>query len=265
MSRPDTQRSGDPFERNLLLRAISPADRQKLARHVEPIRLKRGDVLFEPGDEVTHVLFPCEGTVATLLVTLAEGHSIETATVGHEGAVGGVVNHGHLPAFNRAVVQIGGPAVRLSTARLQEAKQDSPALRNLIMRYADCLLAQVLQSVACNAVHSIEQRCARWLLSLQDRLGMEELPITQDILADMLGVRRSYLTAVLGGMSRNELVVLSRGKIGIRDRVALQNSACECHGRVRAHFSQVLGTVYRADGTVAAITSHPVENSGRAA
>ena len=243
----------DLFSRNLLLRSLAETERRLVASHLEEVRLKTGEVLFEPGDDVTHVTFPLDGTVASLLVPLREGRFVETATVGHEGAIGGVISQGFLPAFNRAVVQIGGAALRLSAARLQTAKQASPVLRNALTRYSDCLLAQVLQSVACNAVHPIEQRGAKWLLTLHDRLGTDTLPVTQELLADMLGVRRTYLSGVLGRLQQQGLVQISRGRITISNRQALQRAACECHGRVRGHFARVLGASYRADGPLAAL------------
>lgn len=242
-----------PFQRNLLLRSLPGADQLVLAGQMEGVALARGDVLFEPGDDVTHVTFPLDTTVITLLVTMQEGRTSETATVGREGAVGGVVSQGYLPAFSRAVVQIAGPALRIDAARLQKAKQGSAGLRNALTRYSDCLLAQVLQSVACNALHPIEQRCAKWLLTLHDRLGTDELPITQDVLADTLGVRRTYLSSVLKRLQEQRLLRVSRGCITLIDRVTLRAAACECHGRVRDHFAEVLGAVYRADGTLVAV------------
>ncbi|WP_455985315.1 Crp/Fnr family transcriptional regulator [Methylorubrum extorquens] len=253
--------SADPFGRNLLLRSLAAAERRLVASHLEEVRLRTGDVLFESGDDVTHVTFPLDGTVATLLVPLREGRTIETATVGHEGAIGGVVSQGFLPAFNRAVVQIGGAALRVSAARLQTAKQASPVLRNALTRYSDCLLAQVLQSVACNAVHPIEQRSAKWLLTLHDRLGTDTLPVTQELLADMLGVRRTYLSGVLSRLQRQGLIQVSRGRITISNRKALQQAACECHSRVRNHYTEVLGATYRTDGTLVALDPTAAPNT----
>jgi len=185
-----------PLDRNLLLRSLPPTEQTKLRRHAEVVALARGEVLFEPGDDVTGVYFPLDGTIVALLVPFMEGRSIETATVGREGALGGVVSQGYLPAYTRAVVQMGGAAIRINAAHLQAAKRGSLAIRNAFVRYADCLLAQVLQSVACNAAHPIEQRSARWLLTLHDRLGTDLLPVTQNQLAEMLGVRRTYLSGI---------------------------------------------------------------------
>ncbi len=117
-------------------------------------------------------------------------------------------------------------------------------MRNLFTRYSDCLLAQVLQSVACNALHPIEQRCARWLLTLQDRLDTDTLPITQEMLAERLGVQRTYLTRVLKMLQQQGLIAVGRGRITIRDRADMERASCECHAVVKRHFEEVLGAVY---------------------
>lgn len=241
------------MERNLLLRSLPPGERGRLAPHAELISLVRGDVLFEPGDDVTSVVFPLDGTVVTLIVPLEEGRTIETATVGREGALGGVVSEGFLPAFNRAVVQMGGAAVRIGAAEMQAAKRASLLVRNAMVRYADCLLAQVVQSVACNAAHPIEQRCARWLLTLHDRLGSDVLPVTQELLADMLGVRRTYLSGILNRLHERGLVEIARARITVRDRRALEAASCECHRRVHEHFALVLGASFAPDGTLVSL------------
>lgn len=242
-----------PLGRNLLLRALQPADRALIAPYLEQADLARGAVVFDSGDLVSHVTFPCDHAVITLAITMLDGRMTETATVGREGAIGGVVSQGYLPAFSRAVVQIGGPVLRLEAGRLQAAKRESRTLRNLFTRYSDCLLAQLLQSVACNALHPIEQRAAKWLLTLHDRLSSDVLPITQDVLAEMLGVRRTYLSGVLRGLHERRMIAVARGRITILDRPALERAACECQGRVRRHFEAVLGAVYLDDGTLVAV------------
>lgn len=238
---------------NLLLTALRGADRALLSPHLEARECRRGDVLFEAGEDVSCISFPSGPAVAALLVAMQDGRTVETATVGHEGAIGGVISRGHLPAFSRAVVQIAGPVLRIEAARLQEAKRVSPALRNLFTRYSDCLLAQVLQSVACNALHPIEARCARWLLSLQDRLGGNELPITQESLAELLGVQRTYLTRTLKSLQRQGLIDSRRGRVIVCSRADMERAACECHGAVKRHFEAVLGAVYDDAGTLVSL------------
>ena len=238
---------------NLLLEALSPRDRALLKPHAERVTLARGDVLFRVGDDVSHVTLPLGTTIVTLVVTMLEGKSVEVATIGHEGAVGGVVSRGYLPAFTQAVVQIPGEALVVDINRLQAAKKQSGSLNDLFVRYADCLLAQVLQSVACNALHPIEERCMRWLLVLQDRLGSPILPVTHEMLAEMLGVRRSYLTSVLGSLQRRGLITAGRGRISIKDRKSAEAAACECHASVREHFAAVLGAVHDRSGAIVSL------------
>lgn len=242
--------SPDDLCGNLLLAALRPQDRALIAPHMELRECGRGDVLFEVDQDVTHISFPVGQSVAALVIVLRNGRSVETAAVGHEGAIGGVVSQGSLPAFGRAVVQIGGPMLRMSASKLQVAKETSRPLRNLFTRYSDCLLAQVLQSVACNASHPIEERCARWLLALQDRLGGDTLPITHETLAELLGVQRSYLTRTLRDMQHQGLVKVRRGRITVCSRVDMEQATCECHGTIKRHFQRVLGALYSPGGTL---------------
>lgn len=248
---------------NLLLEALRGPDRDAIRPHLKAIFPPKGTVLFEAGEAVTHLTFPCRHAVVTLLITTRDGRSAETATIGHEGAVGCVVGHGLLPASTSAVVQIAGPMLRIESQILQEVKRRSAPIRDLFARYADCLLAQVLQASACNALHPIEQRCLRWLLTLHDRIGSASLPITHELLAAMLGVQRTYLTRVLSSVQDQGLITVGRGRIVVRDRARMEAAACECHGRVRQHYETVLGAVYTAAGIdhldVAAKASADVE------
>lgn len=245
--------SAVPFEGNLLLASLATRERALLTPHLALEDHPRGRTLFEVGDDVSRVTFPLDRTVATLVVPLREGRTVETATVGHEGAIGGVVSQGYLPAFTRCVVQIEGAVLRMDADRLRDAKRVSPTLNDLFVRYADCLLAQVLQSVACNGAHPIEQRVIRWLLTLRDRIGTDALPVTQNVLAAMLGVGRSYVTGVLGDLQDQGLIVVGRGRIHLLDRERAEAACCECHARVRGHFRTVLGTVCAPDGKILAV------------
>ncbi|SFK31852.1 Crp/Fnr family transcriptional regulator [Methylorubrum salsuginis] len=241
------------FEGNLLLKSLRPEDRALLLPHLERVEYARGATLFAAGREVDFISFPLDQTVVTLLISMIDGRSAETATIGREGAVGGVVSNGGLPASTHATIQIAGPMLRMDSVRLQEAKRRSEHLRNLFTRYSDCLLAQVLQSVACNALHPIEERCLRWLLTLQDRLASDVLPITQESLAAMLGVQRTYLTRILRMLQQQGLIEVGRGRITIVDRAETEAVACECHACVKRHFETVLGAVYGPNGRLVAI------------
>lgn len=232
------------LETNLLLRALRSADRDLLKPHLEPVSYAKGATIFEAGASVTHITFPCEHAVATLVITTRDGRSAETATIGHEGAVGGIVSQGYVPASTQAVVQIAGPMLRIEADALQEAKRESAFVRDLFARYSDCLLAQVLQSSACNALHPIEQRCLRWLQTLHDRIGSPVLPITHELLASMLGVQRTYLTRILRILQDQGLIRVGRGRITVLDRTKMESASCDCHARVRSHYTTVLGAVY---------------------
>jgi CRP-like cAMP-binding protein len=225
---------------NRLLAAMRAKDKAAIKPFLVSRLVLAGQVLYEPGDDVEITYFPCRGTMASFLVISTDGREVEAATIGHEGAIGGIVSAGHKPAYARAVVQIGGLALAIATARLEEAKERSPALRDLFARYADALLSQIMQSVACNALHPIEARCSRWLLSTQDRVGDPSIPLTQAALAEMLGVQRTTVTAVAKALQARGLIRCRRGKFEILDRSGIEATACECYSAVESHFARLL-------------------------
>ena len=229
---------------NNLLRALRPTDAALLNPYLEPWFGGRGQIIYEPGDPVRCVYFPCGPSMISYLVVLKDGTAVESALIGREGAVGGIVSKGRLPAFARAEVQFPGPFMRMAIADLEEIKQQSPTLGNLFARYADCLAAQVFQSAACNAAHSIEQRTAKWLVAAVERTGGPDIPLTQDQLAVMLAVGRSYISRVLRTFKQRGLLTVRRGWLEIRDLDALRSIACECNESVRQHFEEVLSGVY---------------------
>ena len=228
---------------NRLLAALRPADLAQLAPFLSPIALTTGMTLFEVGEDIHTTILPCYSTMASLLVVTRDGDEIEVASIGREGAIGGIVSAGFKPAYGRAVVRIPGAALSIPTARLEEAKVRSPALHDLFSRYADVLLAQMMQSSACNALHSIDQRLCRWLLSTHDRANQATIRLTQETLADMLGVQRTTVTAVAKALQDEGLIRTGRGKIEILDRAKLERRACECHAQVEAHFQRMLPEV----------------------
>jgi len=231
------------FASNRLLATFAPADRQLIESGASVVKLGRGDVLFEPGAEVPATHFPSAGTVVALVVGVADGRTVEVATIGKEGAVGGIVSGGHAPAFARAVVQVPGSALKVELKALEQAKLRSAHIRELFARYSDALLAQVMQSVACNAFHPLEARCCRWLLTAQDRAGGETIPLTQEYLAEMLGVQRTTVSAVARALQEQGLIAYRRGAISLLDRAAVEARACECYTAVERHFREVLPEV----------------------
>ena len=230
---------------NNLLRRLSASDFALLEPHLVPEQAGAGDLLYSPGDDVEIVHFPCGPSLASFLVPNEDGRDVETILVGREGAVGGIVSEGFLPAYTRITVKFGGPFVRLRVRNLDLAKTKSATLRNVFARYADCLLAQIFQSTACNAIHSIEQRTAKWIISAMERTdGDEVVPLTHEQLATLLGVGRSYTSRVIQTFKAEGVVETRRGSILVLNRDALRMRSCLCNEAVKNHFEEVLRGVY---------------------
>jgi len=234
------ERVSQAYAGNRLLQAMPEEARAALKSTMSMTALARGHVLFDVGEDVRNTYLPCRPTMVALLVVTAEGREVEAATIGWEGALGGIVSGGLKPAYGRAVVQAPGPAFIVPTARLDEMRQRFPAMGDLFTRYADALIAQMMQSVACNALHTIEQRCCRWLLSAHDRSGEDVVRLTQEALADMMGVQRTTVTAAAKVLQADGIIQTRRGRVEIRDRRKLERRACECYGQVEAHFARLL-------------------------
>ena len=228
---------------NRLLAALSPRDFAVLEPHLEPVALPRGKALFEPGDDVTTTYFPCNRAMVSLLIVTRDGREVEAATIGREGAIGGIVSEGHKPAFGRAVVQVPGEALAIPTSHLEAAKTGSPRFSDLFARYADALLAQMMQSIACNALHTAEERACRWLLACHDRAGDAVIHLTQESFAEMLGLQRTTVNAVTGALAARGLIRNHRGRVEVIDRPGLERAACECYAAVEAHFRELLPEV----------------------
>lgn len=232
--------SGQALARNGLLGRLGDEDRALLVPHLSPVVLSRGAVLFEPGEDVRRMLFPCDGALVSLTVALPDGQSAEAALIGREGAVGGLVSQGSKPAFARCTAQVAGEAWAIDIERLHAAQSRSPTLTDVLVRYADCLLAQLLQSIACNARHTLERRMARWLLQIRDSRGDDELPLTHDYLGHILGVGRTYVTRAAGDLQQRGLIAYHRGVIRILDEPGLRDASCGCQRAIRAHHERIL-------------------------
>jgi hypothetical protein len=229
---------------NNLLRRLSSSDFALIAPHLVQQEAAANDLLYNPGDDVDVVHFPCGPSLASYLVHNEDGRDVETTLVGREGAVGGIVSQGFLPAYTRIMVKFGGPFVRLHVGKLDAAKTKSATLRNVIARYADCMLAQIFQSTACNAIHSIEQRTAKWILSAMERNDDGNVPLTHEQLATLLGVGRSYTSRVMQTFKADGVLETRRGSIRVNNPGALRIMACLCNESVKNHFEEVLRGVY---------------------
>lgn len=229
---------------NTLLNRISMEDRNLIWPHLRPVRRPVDSILYNPGQYVQTVFFPLGHTLVSFVVEIENAHAVETTMVGREGAVGGVVSQGNLPAFTRIMVQAQGEFLSLPVTELENAKLQSRRLDNLFARYSDCLLAQIFQSTACNACHSVEQRAAKWIIAATERTGLQTVPLTQERLAAMLGVGRSYMSRVIQTFKHEHILNVRRGKIEIYDSEALKQKACSCNEAVKAHFHAVLSGVY---------------------
>ncbi|MCB2059518.1 MAG: Crp/Fnr family transcriptional regulator, partial [Novosphingobium sp.] len=180
-----------------LLAALREEDRAVLDPYMEKCEFPSGHVFYEPGDTVDYCHLPCGHALGSFYVLLESGVSVETVMVGREGALGGIVSQGNMPAYARSCVMHEGEFYRISATNLEKAKSHSINIRHLFARYADCLMAQVFQSVACNAIHTIEQRAAKWLCAAVERTGDSEIAMTQEQLASMMGIGRSYASRVI--------------------------------------------------------------------
>jgi CRP-like cAMP-binding protein len=228
------------FAGNRLLSTFSREARALIEPFGTMIEMNAGDSVLKRGEQVRSSIFPVGTTLITLVVDIGGGRSIEVASIGSRGAVGGIVSCGHAPAFSRAEVLVGGSAFEVPMKALEDAKNRSPFIGNLFCRYSDYLLASVMQSAACNAFHSITERAARWLLHVQSRTG-DRIELTQEALAGLLGVQRTTVNAVIQELSSEGLISTSRGLVRVLDNAGLKRRACECYSRLEDHYADVIG------------------------
>jgi DNA-binding MarR family transcriptional regulator len=235
---------GDLLE-NALLAKLREDDRRRLAPHMVCVDLQAKTVLQRAGDDVVDTWFPCGSAMAAFRVSVdEESPAVEVALVGREGAVGGIVSNGNLPAYATSHVQAGGRFLRLKTSALEQCKLDSISLRHWFSRYADCLLAQTFQTAACNATHTIVQRTAKWLLGSLARTERVEFELTQEQLADMLGVGRTFVTRIVRQLRDEGVLETRRGVFIIKDEAALRRKSCSCTTAIEDHFDTVLHGIY---------------------
>jgi CRP-like cAMP-binding protein len=226
--------------KNLLLSQLSSADFKRLESHFKPSYFKQHEVLFEADEEIRHVYFPT-GAVISLVVTLSSGETIEAAMVGSDGVLGASAALDGRVSLSRGVIQLPGEAIVCDFDVVKSAALQSPQLLALLIRHEQAVYAQAQQSAACFAAHDVHSRFCRWLLRARDLSGGDALPFTQEYLAEMLGVRRTSVTAVAHTLQGAGLIKYSRGKIQILDAEALQESACECYETVKRQYRRLAG------------------------
>ncbi len=217
-----------PSVPNLLLTALARRDYGRLARHLEPVSLTFGQVLYEPGRRIRHAYFPLD-SVISLLAVAGPGKSAEIGMVGNEGVVGGFAALGIRASHLQAVVQRTGTALRIPSARLlAECGANGPWFRELF-RFTHALVNQAALTAGCNRFHKVEARLARWLLTTRDRVRSNHFYLTHDFLSRMVGARRVGITSAAASLQRHKLIAYSRGNIQILDAKALEAAACECY------------------------------------
>jgi CRP-like cAMP-binding protein len=233
---------------NGLLNALSPTVLAHLQPHLEPCVLAIGRQIHNPGDTAEHVYFPTSGMIS-IVATMKDGASVEIGVVGSEGMFGISIILGDDAPFQRAMVQLPGKALRLEARYFRVEMQADLAMRTMLLRYVQASLIAVAQSAACNRLHMLEQRCARWLLTAHDRAGADKFSLTHEFLAMMLGVRRPGVTIAAQALQAAGLIVYHHGTMSVLDRTGLEAAACECYGVIQGEFERLLGISTRAATT----------------
>ena len=225
---------------NRLLARLRPEEMERLLPHLGRISFKLGEVIYESGGRQSYIYFPTTAIIS-LLYLMENGSSAEMGVAGKEGLVGVALFMGGETVPNRAVVQSAGAAFRMKTKVLQGEFARGGAFQRLLLRYTQALMTQMSQTAVCNRLHTIEQQLCRWLLLSHDRLDSDELIMTQELIANMLGVRREGVTHAAGRLQENGLISYVRGRITVLDRRGLETAVCECYKVVKDEYDRLLG------------------------
>jgi len=229
----------DDPRRNRLLAALPDAEWERVLPHLEKVEMPLGKVLYESGDRLAHVYFPTT-SIVSLLYVMENGSSAEIAVVGNEGIVGISLFMGGNSTPSRAVVQSAGRGFRLKANLLMEEFDRAGPVLHLLLRYTQALITQMAQTAVCNRHHSLDQQLCRWLLLSLDRLQSNELAMTQELIANMLGVRREGVTEAAGHLHHAGLIDYQRGHITVLDRAGLEKRTCECYAVVKKEYDRLL-------------------------
>ena len=226
---------------NQILKALPKSQYQRIASHLKQVNLSSGEVHLEPGEEVREIYFP-QTAMISLVSIMMDGSTTEIGLIGNEGMVGLPAILGGKSTTSRSIVQIAGVALKVPAEIILREFHRGEKLQQLVLLYTQALLTQVSQSAACNRQHKIEERLARWLLSVQDCVLQDELPLTQEFIANMLGTRRSGVTVAAGILQQAGIIRYSRGRITILNREDLEATSCECYRLVQNEFVRLLGS-----------------------
>jgi len=229
-----------PPEQNYLLAALSPEERERVFPHLRLVAMPLGKVLYESGDALEYVYFPTD-SIVSLLYVLESGASAEISVVGNEGLIGIALFMGGGTTPSRAIVQSAGHAYRLAGQRLKDEFHRNGGLQLLLLRYTQALITQMAQTAVCNRHHSVDQQLCRWLLLSLDRLQSDKLVMTQELIANMLGVRREGVTDAAGKLQKLGVISYSRGQITVLDRPQLEQLCCECYSVVKRETDRIEG------------------------
>ena len=229
-------------QQNHILNALPQPERERLFPHLKLVTLPLGRVLYESGDTLRHIYFPIN-SIVSLLYVLKDGASAEIAVVGNDGAIGVALFMGGETTTNRAIVQSGGSAYRLRGGRLKEEFGRHGETLHILLRYTQALLTQMAQTAVCNRHHTVDQQLCRWLLLSLDRLSSDELTMTQELIAGMLGVRREGVTEAAGKLQKLGVITYRRGHIRVLDRPRLEQLCCECYAVVKKETDRLLAVI----------------------
>lgn len=226
--------------RNRILAALPAAEFAIIAEHLTRVELALGESLHRAGEKIVNVFFVESGFISALTM-LSDGQPLEIGLIGNEGVAGVSVILGATNSYSETMCQTGGGAFRMTAAALKDVAARAPHLHDLLLRYTHVFHVQVAQTAACNAHHELSQRLARWLLAAHDRSNVAELSLTQDLIAVMLGVRRSTVSIAAGTLQKAGIIRYHHGKITVIDRVGLENAACECYEAVAGEYRALFG------------------------
>jgi CRP-like cAMP-binding protein len=226
-------------QQNQILDALPSAERERLFPHLKLVPMPLGAVLYESGDRLRHIYFPTD-SIVSLLYVMADGASAEISIVGNEGAIGVALFMGGETTTSRAIVQSAGSAYRLAGRRLKQEFNRHGEMLHILLRYTQALITQMAQTAVCNRHHSVDQQLCRWLLLSLDRLASDQLTMTQELIANMLGVRREGVTEAAGKLQKLGVIKYARGQITVLDRPRLEQLSCECYAVVKKETDRLL-------------------------